>query len=453
VLAPAAIGLGAGGLRVLAVALLVLFAVSVARWWKRTWSFDGRVLQVESGLLARSSQIVPAERVQQVTVVEKLRHRLFGVASLRVEVAGGGGGLELEALGVADAHRLRDALLAAKVLRAAPATTTATADGPGAADQPVWVPHEWTVVRLGFRELALAGVTGPQLLLFLAFTASALQLAGELPGELFDRVRSLDLGLAEPALLAVGLLAFLAVWLGSAIAASVLRDGGYDLALVGEELHLRRGLLDRKESVLPLARVQAVRVTASPLRRALGFVSFRLQGAGAGTDREERRVVVPLLRVTELDRVLSLVLPGLPGLPELTPPPPAARRRAVVRRVVPAAVVAVAFAVFLWPWGVAALLLVPGAAALGQAAYRGLGHARLPSSLVTRTGALTRQTVVVPADRVQSARSLSSPFQRRLDLATLAVDVAGPGGSPRVVDVGAATAGDLLHWVTDRSRR
>ena len=194
VLAPAAIGLGAGGLRLLAVALLALFAVSVARWWKRTWSFDGRVLQVESGLLARSSQIVPAERVQQVTVVEKLRHRLFGVASLRVEVAGGGGGLELEALGVDDAHRLRDALLAAKVLRtAAPAAPAAVG---GATDQPVWVPHEWTVVRLGFRELALAGVTGPQLLLFLAFIASVLPLMGELPGELLDRLRSLDLGLA-----------------------------------------------------------------------------------------------------------------------------------------------------------------------------------------------------------------------------------------------------------------
>ena len=448
--APALIGLGTGGLRLFALALLLLFAVSVARWRKRTWSFDGRVLQVESGLLARSSQIVPAERLQQVTVVEKLRHRLFGVASLRVEVAGGGSGVELEVLGVDDAHLLRDALLAAKVLRTAPAAP-AGADHPD--PPPAWVPTEWTVVRLGVGELALAGIAGPQLLLFLAFTVSAVQLLGQLPGSLFERLRSIDLGPAEPPVVGVAAIAFVAVWLGSAVVTSVLRDGGYDLALVGEELHLRRGLLDRKESVLPLARVQAVRVTASPLGRAFGFVSLRLQGAGAGTDREERRVVVPLLRTAQLDRVLGLVLPGLAGLPDLAPAHPAARRRAVVRRLVPASVVAVVATVALWPWGALSLVLLPAAVALGVAAYRGLGHARLPSFVVTRTGALTRQTVIVPTGRVQSARLHSTPLQRRLGIATLRVDVAGPGVSPRVVDVGLATAEDLLHGVTDRSRR
>ena len=448
--APALIGLGTGGLRVFALALLLMFVFSVARWRKRTWSFDGRVLQVESGLLARSSQIVPAERLQQVTVVEKVRHRLFGVANLRVEVAGGGSGVELEVLGVDDARRLRDALLAAKVLRTAPAVVAGAVHTDA---QPAWVPTEWTVVRLSFRELALAGITGPQILLFLAFAISAAQILSELPGELFDRLRSIDLGPAEPPLVGVAVLAFVAVWLGSAVAASVLRDGGYDLALVGEELHLRRGLLDRKESVLPLARVQAVRVTASPLRRALGYVSLRLQGAGAGTDREERRMVVPLLRAEHVDRVLALVLPGLPGLPDLLPPHPAARRRAVKRRLGPAAAVALVTTVALWPWGAASLLLLPVAVALGIAAYRGLGHARLPAALVTRTGTLTRESVVVPTDRVQSARLHSSPFQRRQGIATLHVDVAGPGGSPRVVDIEHTTAEDLLHGVTDRSRR
>jgi uncharacterized membrane protein YdbT with pleckstrin-like domain len=59
----------------------------------------------------------------------------------------------------------------------------------------------------------------------------------------------------------------------------------------------------------------------------------------------------------------------------------------------------------------------------------------------------------VPTGRVQSARLESSPFQRRLGLATLRIDLAGPGASPRVVDVRGTTAEELLHWVTDRSRR
>lgn len=429
-LAPLVLGLGTGQIRLLALAGAALLALQVLRWWRRTWVLDEGVLRVESGLLARSQQTVPTERIQQVTISSKLRHRVFGVVSLRVEVAGGGGdsGVELEALDRGEAAALRSALLAAREASGdidRPEEDTAT--------PPTWVPAEWPLVELGYRQLALAGLTGAQLLVVFAVVGSAVQFFDQLPGTPLRRLGDLDVQ-AGTGVVVLTVVVFVAVWLGSAVAASVLKDGGYTLSLMGDELHVRRGLLDRKEVVLPLARVQEVVVTASPLRRLLGYVSVRVRGAGSGTEQEERRVVVPLLAADRVEDLVALLLRGAGPLPSLEPAPRAALRRSVVRWTAVPSLAAVAIALALRPWGALALLCIPVAVALGAAGYRGLGVGITDSLLAARTGALVRRTAVVRKGRAQSVRTRASVFQRRAGLATLVVDLAGPGANPRVVD-------------------
>lgn len=443
-LAPGVVAFGSGGLRVVAGLVVAVALVRTASWSRRTYLLDSGVLRVTSGVLARNEQLVPCDRIQQVNLVQKLRHRLVGVAALRVEVAGGGRGtgVELAVLPVDTAAALREALLAAK------AQAVAEASGPGegddgaddvAAQVRAWVPAAWPVVRLTPRQLVVAGLTGSELLVLFAFVASAVQLLGDAPG-LVPATDALDLGALGPVGIVVLVLAFLVVWLGSAVGAAVLRDAGYALDLVGDELHLARGLLDRKEAVLPLARVQAVQITATPLRRPLGYVSLRVQSASAGTEHADRRVSVPLVPVDDLPRVLELLLPGSSSLPALRPAPAAARRRAVVRSVWPVAIVATVVAAVALPSGLLAFGLLVPAAGFGLLSYRGLGHAVGRSHLTSRSGALVRRTVVVPLVRAQSTRVRVSPLQRRLHLASCVVDIAGPGRRPTAVDVDDATA-------------
>ena len=466
--APGILALGSGGVRVLAVLVLAVLVLRVVAWSRRTYALvggaldggdggaldggvlHGGVLRVRSGVLSRNEQLVPCDRIQQVSLVQPLRHRLLGVAELRVEVAGGGrdSGVELAVLSYGAASRLRAALLAAK-MRAATDVPRSPVDHPTSVDVPAPVDHgppALPVVRLSVRHLAIAGVTGSELFVLFAFVASAVQLLADAPGLVpsFDRAA---LGRLPAPALALFVLGLLVVWLGSAVGASVVRNGRYALDLVGDELHLARGLLDRREAVLPLARVQAVQITATPLRRPLGYVSLRVQSGSAGADQEDRRVTVPLLPTTELARVLELLLPGTATIPTLLPAPPAARRRAVVRATWPVAVLAPLAGALAPPWGWLALLLLGPAAGFGILSHRGLGHAVTPTHLITRTGAIVRRTVVLPLVRGQSTRVRASPMQRRAGLATCVVDVAGPGRRPRAVDVTAATATGIAATV------
>ena len=432
---------------VIVLGAAVLLAWTALEWLRRSYALEGGALRLEEGVLARRRRVVPFDRIQQVDLVRKPLHRLLGVATLRVETAGGGGGAEvdLDVIALPEAQALRDRLLRAKEA-AGPAAEAAPAAQRGRAER--------VVVRLPIGQVMLAGITGTRAAAVLAVLGPLSQLLDWVPATLRDRFDPEAVAPGTAAGVAGLVVVGAAVWLGLAAASSVVTDAGFTLARVGGDLVVRRGLLERREAVLPLARVQVVRVDESLLRHLLGLASVRIQSAGrmGGSDQTASRLAVPVLPRTEVDRVLGELLPGAAPVPLLQAPPPAARRRAVLRRAIPVALLAVAAAVAMRPAGALALAAVPLAVWAGLAAYRGLGQASAGGFVYARRGVLVRTLVVVPVAKAQSGRVESTVFQRRAGLATLHVDVAGGGPAPRVLDEAAATAEALLAILLGRAK-
>jgi putative membrane protein len=445
----------------LALGALALLAWTSVEWLRRTYALEGGALRLEEGVLSRQLRVVPFDRIQQVDLVRKPLHRLLGVATLRVETAGGGSAAEvgLDVVTLAEARALRSTLLRAKA--------QAAAAGPRAEVEVAAAPAERVLVRLRLREVMLAGITGSRAAAALVVLGPLSQASDWVPGLddwLLARFDPQDVAPTTPAAFLVVAVLAAVVWLGLAAASSVVTDHGFTLARVGDDLVVRRGLLERREAVLPLARLQVVRIEESLLRRALGLASLRLQSAGrtGGHDETAGRLAVPVLPRVQVNRVLDELLPGAAPIPALALPPPAARRRAVTRSLVRAALLVAAVALSVWyvatrgGLGVAprfALLALPPlalAAALGLAAYRGLGHATGQGFLYARTGVAIRVLTVVPVAKAQSGSVRSSPFQRRAGLATLHVDVAGGGPVPRVRDESEPRAEALLQLVLGR---
>ena len=498
----------------LALGALILLAWSALEWLRRTWTLEGGALRLEEGVLSRQLRAVPFDRIQQVDLVRKPLHRLLGVATLRVETAGGGSAAEvdLHVVTLAEAQALRSTLLQAKAQAAgpeaagpgaagavdsrahrdsgsatlpvggphAPAGGSAAAAGAGApadAEAPAEVgpaagtgaapPTERVLLRLRVGEVVLAGITGSRAAAALVVLGPLSQVTDWVPGLDDWLLARFDPGSVTPttpaAFLVVAVLAVV-VWLGLAALSSVVTDYGFTLARVGDDLVVRRGLLERREAVLPLARLQVVRVEESLLRRVLSLASVRLQSAGrtGRGDETASRLAIPVLQRTEVNRVLGELLPGASPIPPLRAPPPAARRRAVVRSLLRTALAAAVVAVAVWllaagnGFGVApgsALLLVPLLALAvfyGLAAYRSLGHAAGPAFLYARSGVAIRVITVVPVAKAQSGSVRSSVFQRRAGLATLHVDIAGGGPTPRVRDETEPRAEFLLQLILGR---
>jgi putative membrane protein len=71
---------------------------------------------------------------------------------------------------------------------------------------------------------------------------------------------------------------------------------------------------------------------------------------------------------------------------------------------------------------------------------------------VASRGRVSRKTTWVPLEKVQSVRWVQGPFQRRLGLATIHLDVAGKRVSARIQDRGNAEALDILRKLPDLAR-
>ena len=54
------------------------------------WALDGSTLRIETGLFRRDARQLPLSRIQAVDVVRPFLARMFGLAELRVRLAGSG---------------------------------------------------------------------------------------------------------------------------------------------------------------------------------------------------------------------------------------------------------------------------------------------------------------------------------------------------------------------------
>ena len=185
------------------------------------------------------------------------------------------------------------------------------------------------------------------------------------------------------------------------------------------------------------------------LRQPFGLASLRVESAGYGEDSGVSTTLFPLLPRNEVEELLAGAAPEFAGAPAVEPLPRRALRRYVFRATVLYTIIAfaaalVSFLVFQSAWASRAL---PDTTRrrVRMACYRDAGWAFEEDRLVVRHRAWA-------ARRPSHARSpavawmVSSPFQRRVRLATFLAEVAsGSGGSVlRVKDLDGGAAKALV---------
>ena len=221
-------------------------------WWRRMgYRLGAEELSLRRGLLSVQLRTARYDRTQAVDVVEPVIARLFRLAAVRVETAGGQSSvIEIAYLKKADAEALRDDILAR--VHGAPISQTET---PAAelAEEPALVP-----------EIPIA-----RSLIAAALRTSTLFLVGFL---ILVVVTRLPPSTALPIL--VG--AIPNVW-------NVLDSSWrYTARTDGEVLNITYGLADRRRQSIRLDRIHAVQITQPFLWRPLGWYEVRVSVAGYG---------------------------------------------------------------------------------------------------------------------------------------------------------------------------
>lgn len=489
---PAAVGglSGADGdparLVVWVVGILAIPAIIVAALRYATFRYrvTGDELVIDSGVLQRKHRVIPLANVQNIDLRESALQRAAGVVEMRVETAGSGSGAEasLEVLGRAEAHALREELLARRrEARARPRTfDEASSSSPADAalatttrtiseSEPVPLPVE-VLARLDAGRLALAGATANEAGLIAAALAAALQFVDDLALERMIPLEAVMSRVADSTvsgaiwLVAIMLGALLVLgWLVS-IVGSVVGYHDFTLERVGGDLRKHYGLIGRRQTSVPLERVQAVRVEESLLRRPLRLATLKIETA-SGSPREQRRrgseAFVPIATAAEVPGLLRGVLPDVDfGGVRFQSVHPRSRRRSFLRHLFVALVLLSAASIMALlrtgalPRALPLWAVAVGALSYGLAAWqhRHRGWALHGGYVLARSGVLNRVTWVIPHAKIQTLHLVSSPFQRRHGLTTLIIDTASGGRQGRVTDLGADVGGALLAELVRSAR-
>jgi putative membrane protein len=371
--------------------------------------FDGR-LEIQSGLFSRVEQAFDPSRIQNVGIRQNVFHRMAGLVELRVEMAGASGLLAsdglLSALALEDAEALRAAIGRPGARVSAPAAEHAALDAPGVLE----------IVAYGASS-GRAGMAGAGLAVMLDVSARVA------PG-LLPVVPSGRTGWVGVALLSVALGYVVSV------GAAVLRWHGARWWIAGEHLHFEGGLFTRQRVDIPLRKLQLVQVSEPIVRRAMGFASLLFETAAAagppepgGTTTEG---VVPMVAREDVGGRVRATFPELEVSPDGALRP-AARGAFVVALAGSLVAWAPPLAVMLGLTGEPALLLVlPVVVGVAWLDVRWQGWEVTPRFMVMRRGFLSRNTWVLPREKLQSVRWVQGPLQRALGIGTVVVWF--PGG-------------------------
>lgn len=423
------VGWAIAGVAVLIVLVILGFWLS---WRMHTFRITDEAVEVRSGILFRSHRSARLDRIQGINVNRPVFARLFGTAKLEVSVAGQSANVQLSYLGSALADGLRADILrlasgaraekaAAQAGRAdaaadaaaadaaaipgAPVASGSTPDGRGSVStvighrvdeflapelDPNLAPPE-SVVHLPLGRVIASTLLGGSTVW--AIVLVAIIAVGVSTGQLWVLFSFV------PA--AIGLVSY--AW------SRITKALRYSIAGTPDGVRIGHGLLSTGNQTIPPGRIHAIEATQWLLWRPFGWWSVRINVAGqsvsAGNEAAQRTLVLPVGTLTDVHRVLGLLLPdaaasvdpfidgGLTGRDgdggySRTP-----RRAAWLRP-------------FSW---------------------RRIGWAVTDGVALIRRGALLRSLTLAPLARMQSVALHVGPVKRMLRLASVRIHtVAGP---------------------------
>lgn len=436
-------------------ALAVLFGL--LPWFTTRYRFTDTQLQVRRGLINRNVLTAPLDRIRSVDLESSVLHRLLGLAKVKIGTGVDQTRIELDSLTKEQSAELRHYLL-----RRSKAIPTPPPAGYGAAPGGQ-VAGPAADGRMGGQPDDGQPADGELLaridwswLRYAPFSLSGLVIAAGLFG-LFAQFND-DLGLVEPerveaayewVLAQAVLLLILAIVAIALIGWVVLSTVNYvvqwwNLRLVrepGGTLRLSRGLFTTRSTTVEEARVRGVRLTEPILLRLVSGAELSTLATGVGTGGTTK--VLPPCPRTVAEAVGHTVLQAAgPLAMRLRRHGEAARRRTHVSAQLDLPFVAAGLGALAWwrdwPWWWAlagTLAYALSTAFLAELAYRNLGHELTATHLVSRSGALRRERVVLERAGIIGWVVRQSWFQRRRGLATLVATTAAGPEQVQVVDL------------------
>ncbi|MDX1670936.1 MAG: PH domain-containing protein [Balneolaceae bacterium] len=388
--------------------IAVLLIWGVLTWLRFTYQVVDGEFRVQKGILVRKKLYLTADRIQVIDISAGIVQRMFGLVSVEVKTAGSSSKqARLSAITRGEAELLQ------KLLRK-PADVEA---------------HEEVAEEVAY-QLDLKN------LLITASTSGSFGIALSIVGTVYTQIdqvvseeRMIHFIQNELPAFYSGNMVFYSIiliilvsWLLTFFG-TLIKYAGFNVVLRNEEMVISKGLFERKQLTIPFNRIQAIQIKEELLRQPLGYANVVLESAGYDEEGGKATTLCPLIKKRELSSFLSKVIPEFDVQVGSVTVPGVSLRRYIFRMMIVASMVVIPIWAFI-PYGIYSLFFMPIAVLLGYGQYLAAAVGSGENTLIMRYRKLSKVTAIIKRYRVQAVELKSTPFQRRLNLVTLTIQVA-----------------------------
>ncbi len=415
---------------------MLLAVYSIVQYLTYRYGIDDGGLVIRSGIFQRTMRHVPFSRVQNVSLHRSVLHRLFGVAEVTLESAGG-----LSAEARMRVLKLTDAQFLETLIRD---TVEDRSQQPAVADaetdsQPAIATR--TLLNLSVGDVVRIGLISNRGMVVVAAGFGFIWQLGEqwrkqINDVVSESIKSgilyaydLHLGWAAYTLMALSIFAafVIAIRLFS-VALALLQFYGFNLSERGRRLSIERGLLTRIRGSLPRHRIQAWSLSESLLHRWFNRRSLKVDRVvlERGHESKSLRDLIPIGKPAQIDLLINHLIGrnDWPITQWQSLHPKAWRRQFFIPALIVAAISGLTVLRGSY-FGYLILLILPILLIRAIVWARYAGYAMTDHLIAVRSGWLEKQWRFMEIRKLQGLILKQSPFDRRHAMATLVLDTAG----------------------------
>ncbi|MES5867947.1 PH domain-containing protein [Bacillus cereus group sp. RP32] len=400
-----------------AFGLLTVFS-AFEKWYYTTYWVENNVLHVKQGLFVKKESYLNKERVQTINTSSNVLYQMLGLKKIQIETAGGGDDAEVSLAGITVEE-------ATELIAMLNDPTPEVKAEEVVEKEIVTEEKQATEYKLTWKEILLASVTSGQFgLLFSLIFFVYHQVDEYIPKWIENGVKSYVMEHDIYGWIFMITILIVLSWIISTIGYA-LKHGDFTVNRRNDEVRISQGLLEKKELVLKLHRIQGITIKESILRQPFGYCAVQvevIQGKGLG-DEKEKVTLHPIIRKDRVQQLLAhLQLPYELNTNIISLPKAALRRYLIdsfiffAMLAIPLTGISIYFEKYYIMWAfipLAILIFI-----LGYATFKTNGYSVNGEQITLVYRSVGKYTGLVRRRHVQSIEKTQSYFQRRADLCT-----------------------------------
>lgn len=397
---------------------IITIVSAIVGWYYKVYWVENNVLHVKEGLFVKKESYLNKERVQTINTSSSMLYQVLGLKKIKIETAGGGNEPEVSLAGIT----VEEATKLITMLNEPNSVVKIEETSEEIVKEIIKEKEQATEYRLTWKEILIASVTSGQFgLLFSLIFFVYNQVDEYIPKWIKNRVESYVMDHDVYGWIYIVAILLVFSWIVSTIGYA-LKHGNFTVNRRNDEIRISQGLLERKELVLKLHRIQGITIKEGILRQPFGYCAVQVEVIQS-EGKEEKVTLHPIIRKDRVQQLLAHLQLPYELNTNIISLPKAALRRYFIDSFILFAILAIPLTgisiyiekhYIIWALLPLAILIFT----LGYATYKTNGYSVNGEQITLVYRSVGKYTGLVRRRHIQSIEKTQSYFQRRADLCT-----------------------------------